>query len=157
MNIIRICGASILLINLLSLVGCATIRVNEAVAGKPPDGIRIYPPKVYLLVDTCAKKSRLMYAPDFANAYDVKPLTIFAKQDFTVELDEGQLKKLVSSQDTTAFLTFLQGAAEIAAKAFGTGVSSTSIDGTFGLADGIWMMDATGHLQARHVVHGRTC
>ncbi len=91
----------------------------------------VYPPKVYLLVDTAEFESTLVYAPDYQRAYDVKPLTIFAKRVFKVETDEGQLKSLVANQDTTALLIFIQGAGSCAAKAAGVAISTTTIAGTF--------------------------
>lgn len=157
MDAIRFRAALVLLGGLILATGCATFVVREAKPGEAPNGVRIYPPKLYLLVDSCEGKSRLLYAPDFANAYDVKPVTIFARQDFDVELDEGQLKKLTSNQDTTSILTFFQGAAEMAGKAAGVGVSSTSIDGTFGLADGVWTLDASGSFLPLQVAQSRSC
>jgi hypothetical protein len=123
---------------------CATIVTEKAELGSKPNGVRIYPPKVYLLVDTAKSESTLVYAPDYRRAYDVKPLTIFAKQDFKVETDEGQLKSLVTNQDTTALLTFIQGAGELAAKAAGVAVSTTTIAGTFGLESGIYLLTDHG-------------
>jgi len=127
--------------------GCATILSEKANLSEEPDGIRLYPPKVYLLVDTIEKKSTLIYAPDYQRAYDIKPLTIFAKQDFKIETEEGQLKNLTSNQDTTAILTFIQGAAQLAAKAAGVAVSAQVINGTFGLASGIYILNDNGVFQ----------
>jgi hypothetical protein len=141
---VRIAATTAVLIALACATGCATITTHAPQAGKPPDGVRVYPPKLYLLVDTCAKQTRILSAPDFANAYDVKPLTLLSRQDFSVELEEGQLTKLVANQDTTALLTFVQGAAETAARAAGVGVSSQAVEGTFGLDDGVWTLDALG-------------
>ena len=124
--------------------GCATIITEKADLGSKPNGVRIYPPKVYLLVDTAKSESTLVYAPDYQRAYDVKPLTIFAKQDFKIETDEGQLKSLVANQDTTALLTFIQGAGELAAKAAGVAVSASNIAGTFGLESGIYLLTDHG-------------
>ena len=127
---------------------CSTIRTTAVTdLNSTPNGIRVYPPRVLLMVHTTAKKSRLVYAPDLSRAYDIKPLTVLAKQDFKIELDEGQVKTLTANQDTTAFLTFLQGAAELASKAAGVAVSSTSIEGTFGLKDGIYVMKNDGSFE----------
>lgn len=121
---------------------CAMIETNQAKLSEKPDGVRVYPPKVYLFVGTNA--SWLTYAPDFERAYDVKPITILAKQDFKIELGDGQLNSLTASQDTTAILTFLQSMGELGAKAAGVGVSSQQFDSTFGLNEGIWAMDDMG-------------
>ncbi|WP_161493784.1 hypothetical protein [Nitrosospira lacus] len=128
-------------------LGCATIVTEKAELGSKPSGVRIYPPKVYLLVDTTANASTLVYAPDYQRAYDVKPLTILAKQDFKIETDEGQLKSLVSNQDTTAILTFFQSAGDLAAKAAGVAVSASTINGTFGLESGIYLLGDDGIFQ----------
>ena len=124
--------------------GCATIVTNKANLNETPKGVRIYPPKVYLLVDTGVNKTTIVYLPDYSRAYDIKPLTIFAKQDFKIETDEGQLKALTANQDTTAMLTFLKEAAALAAKAAGVAVSSTVINGTFGLESGIYQLGDDG-------------
>ena len=127
--------------------GCATVVTNDADLAKTPNGVRVYPPKVYLMVDTGEKRTTLAFLPDFSRAYDVKPLTIFAKQDFKIEIDEGQLKALTSNQDTTTFLTFMKEAATLAAKASGATVSSTVINGTFGLDSGIYRLNDNGRFE----------
>lgn len=124
--------------------GCATVVTNKANLNEAPQGVRIYPPKVYLLVDTAKGKTTIAYLPDYRRAYDLKPLTIFAKQDFKIETDGGQLTALTTNQDTTAMLTFLKEAAELAAKAAGYAVSSTVINGTFGLESGIYQLGDDG-------------
>jgi uncharacterized protein YceK len=124
--------------------GCATVVTKKANLNEAPKGVRIYPPKVYLLVDTAEKKTTIAYLPDYSRAYDLKPLTIFAKQDFKIETDEGQLKALTTNQDTTAMLTFLKEAAALAAKSAGVAVSSTVINGTFGLESGIYQLGDDG-------------
>ena len=124
--------------------GCATILTEKADLTQTPAGIRVYPPKVYLLVDTEERRTTLAYLPDYTRAYDVKPLTFLAQQDFKIEVDEGQIKALTSNQDTTAFLTFLKEGATLAAKAAGVAVSSTVINGTFGLPSGIYRLDDDG-------------
>jgi hypothetical protein len=157
MHRVRIAATIAGLAALAWATGCATITTHAPEAGKPPNGVRVYPPKLYLLVDTCEKETRLVYAPDFANAYDVKPLTILSKQDFGIELSEGQLSKLTANQDTTAFLTFIQGAAEMAAKAAGVGVSSAAVKGSFGLDDGVWTLDSLGSLVPLRPLSKRPC
>ena len=102
------------------------------------------------MVDTDENKTTLAYLPDYSRAYDVLPVTIFAKQDFKVEMDEGQLKTLTSNEDTTAFLTFLQQAGTLAAKAAGVAVSSTVINGTFGLDSGIYRLEDDGVFRRVH-------
>ena len=108
-------------------------------------GVRIIPSKVFLFVDTSKNETQIVTLPDFQNAYDIKPLTILAKQDFTIELDSSsQLKKLTSNQDTTAIFTFLGSLAESAGKAAGTFASATLIKGTFGLATGVYEFKQDG-------------
>lgn len=126
------------------IAGCATFVTEKANLDKKPDGVRIYPPKVFLLVDTGEKKSTILYAPDYERAYDMKPITFLAKQDFTVNVEDGMLKSLTSNQDSTAILTFIKGAAEMGAKAAGLPVSSTVIDGTFGLDSGMYLLHHDG-------------
>ncbi len=136
LSLIALCGG------LLS--GCATIVTHQAKLSERPDGIRVYPPKVYLMVDTAEKKSTLSFLPDYARAYDVKPRTFLAQQDFKIELDEGQLKSLTANQDTTALVGVLKDSAAQAAKAAATGVSASVINGTFGLESGIYRLEDDG-------------
>lgn len=124
--------------------GCATIVTEKANLDAKPNGIRVYPPKVCLMVDHEQKKSTLAYLPDYNRAYDVKPLTIFAKQEFRIEIEEGQAKALTANQETTAFLSFFKEAATLAAKAAGVAVSASTIDGSFGLGSGIYCLGDDG-------------
>jgi hypothetical protein len=125
-----------------SLSACATIVTRDAKLDRAPKGVRVYPPQVCLLVDKAANQGEgatiITYLPDLDRAYDVRPLTILAKQDFKIELDEGQLKTLTSNQDTTAFLAFMRDAAQLAAKAAGLGVSASApLKGSFGFTSGV--------------------
>lgn len=100
------------------------------------------------MVDALQLKTTLVFLPDYARAYDVKPRTFLAKQDFKVELDEGQLKSLTASEDTTAIISLFKETASLAAKAAGAGVSSSTINGTFGLTTGIYCLDDDGVFRA---------
>ena len=124
--------------------GCATVETELARLPEAPRGVRVYPPRVCLFVDQAEKKTTIAYLPDYRRAYDVKPLTIFAKHDFRMEVEEGQLKSLQSSQDTTAFLSFVKEAGTLAAKAAGVGLSSQVMNGTFGFATGVHCMADDG-------------
>ena len=125
--------------------GCATLVTREADLAKAPDGIRVYPPMVCLLVDTGADATVIATFPDLARAYDVKPLTVLAKQDFKLELEGGQVTALVASQDTSAFPRFATQAAALAAGAAGAGVSASgALKGTFGFDDGVHCLGDDG-------------
>lgn len=124
--------------------GCATITTKRADIEKEPEGIRVYPPRVYLFVDKEKGETTVVYAPDFSRAYDVKPLTVLARQEFKVEIEDGQLKTLTSNQDTTAILDFIKATAQLGAKAAGLGVSGGSIKGSFGLDSGIYELTKEG-------------
>jgi len=129
----------------LGVAGCATIVTREADLAKAPHGIRVYPPKVCLLVDTGANATVIATFPDLARAYDVKPLTVLARQDFKLELEGGQVTALAANQDTQAFPRFVTEAAQVAAGAAGAGVSaSAAMKGTFGFADGVHCMRDDG-------------
>jgi hypothetical protein len=122
--------------------GCATLVTEEADLAAAPEGIRVYPPRVCLLVDTRANdgvgSTVLAFLPDLGRAYDVKPLTILARQDLRLELEAGQITALSASQDTAAFLGLLRDAAQIAAGAAGVGVSAAApLEGSFGFSDGV--------------------
>jgi hypothetical protein len=117
--------------------GCAAIHTSKAILSQAPDGVRVYPPAVYLFVDK-TKGSQYLVGPDFSGAYDVKPFTLLAKNSFSLELTDGVLSKYTGDQDTTAFISFLSSVGQSAAKAAGAAVSMQSMPGSFGLADGIY-------------------
>jgi hypothetical protein len=131
----------------VSVSGCATISTEKANLDEAPNGVRIYQPKVMLLVDTEEKRTTILFAPDYKRAYDIKPITVFAKQEFKTELEDGQLKTLSANQDTTAFLTFLTEAAELGTKAAGLPRSGSIINGTFGLPSGIYELTDDGSIR----------
>jgi hypothetical protein len=129
----------------VGMAGCATIVTRKADLESAPEGIRVYPPKVCLLVDGAANSSVLATFPDLARAYDVKPLTVLAKQDWKLELEAGQLTALTANQDSSAFPRFVTEAAQLAAGAAGAGISaSAAFKGTFGFADGVHCMRDDG-------------
>lgn len=151
MKMHRTCALVPVLLALLSL-GCSTFRVSGVTdLNSSPDGVRVYAPRILVMVDGTVEptpQTQIVTLPDPCRAYDVKPLTILAKQDFKIELDDGtQLKSLTSNQDTTAFLTFVSGAASTAAKALGAPVGVQTISGTFGLRDGVYSYTDAGLLE----------
>jgi hypothetical protein len=122
------------------LCGCAAIKTSKADLNQAPRGVRVYPPAIYLFVDK-AHGSQYVVAPDYSRAYDVKPLTVFTKQEFGVELNDGILGKYSGNQDTTGPLSFLQRGAELGARAGGVSVSQVNLPGSFGYADGIYKLN----------------
>lgn len=139
------------LVALLGLSACATVHTRWARGSSDsPDGVRVYPPKVYLMVDNKAQQSVVALLPDYENAYDIKPVTVFAKNTFSIQTDDGQVKAFSDDQDTTGFLTFLNQAGQAAAKGAGLPVSTQVIKGTFGLPDGIYVMDESGMFRKRN-------
>jgi len=124
--------------------GCAMVVTKPADLARAPDGIRVYPPRVCLLVDNAASTTVIAYFPDLARAYDVKPVAVLARHEFKLEIEEGQVKALTSSQDTTFFPSLLR-EARLAAKAAGVGVSASApLKGSFGFSDGVHCMRDDG-------------
>jgi hypothetical protein len=124
--------------------GCATVVTRPADLARAPDGIRVYPPKVCLLVDASSETTVIAYFPDPARAYDVKPRTFLARQEFRIELEAGQLASLTANQDTTFFPSLFR-EARLAAKAAGVGVAASApMKGTFGLSEGVHCMRDDG-------------
>ena len=145
-----ITGKLIAIFSAFCLVSCATITtkaVKKSDLESSPDGLRVYAPKVYIFVDAQQHKSTIVNLPDYSRAYDVKPLTIFAKQDFNIQMDVGQITQVTSNQDTTAFLTFLKEAAQIGLKAGGLPAALTTVDGDFGLPSGVYSLTDDGKWQ----------
>jgi hypothetical protein len=131
------------------LTGCTLISTEKADLSDAPNGVRIYPPKTYFFVNTEKKQTNIYILPDYANAYDVKPWTIISKQEFNVELSDGMLNKFTANQDTTSFIELFKAAAEAAKSAAAPGaggLTQNTIEGTFGLDDGIYVLTETGIL-----------
>ena len=142
----------------LSLVvnGCAGISTRPA---RPNEahGIRIYPQKIYLLVDEEKKSSKFISLPDIKSAYDVKPWSVLSKHEFTIKIEEAQVKELSSNQDSSAALSLLQKMVELAAdvakeaakeakdKALtGKAVAQIDIGSSLGFKTGIYELSETG-------------
>jgi hypothetical protein len=137
-----------LIVSLLVISGCAGMSTYTALPNEPR-GVRVYPPKIYLLVDKDKTKCKLVSLPDFKNAYDVKPWAFLSKHDFTIKIEGGKITELTSNQDTSAALTLLQKLAELAAeKAPGPkGPEPSAIeldDVTFGFESGIYELTEAG-------------
>jgi len=132
---------------------CAEVSTTKVTdLASAPQGVRVYPPRIYLLVDNATggvppKQTTVITLPDFRRAYDIKPTTILAKQNFKVELDDGLIKTLSTDQDTTGFLTFVKDIAQSAAKAAGLPMSASSINSTGGLPNGLYVLDDDGTLR----------
>jgi hypothetical protein len=120
--------------------GCAGLKTTKASLNQPPEGVRVYPPAVYLFVDK-AKGSQYVVGPDYSRAYDVKPRAILAKQDFSLEFNDGVLTKFMADQDTTGPLALMQHAADLGAKAAGSAVSQFNVPGNFGFPDGLYKLN----------------
>jgi len=142
----------------LSLVvnGCAGISTYPARPNQA-NGIRIYPQKIYLLVDEGKQSSKFISLPDIKSAYDVKPWSVLSKHDFTIKIEEAQVKELSSNQDSSAALSLLQKMVELAAdvakeaakeakdKALtGKAVAQIDIESSLGFKTGIYELSETG-------------
>ena len=149
MKKLNVCCALILL--LLVGSGCAGISTYPARPNEP-HGIRVYPQKIYLLVDKEKNVSQLVSLPDIKNAYDIKPWSILSKHDFTIKIEEAQIKELDSHQDSSAALSFLQKIVELAAKTAekameegaGRAVADVKFGSSLGFDTGIYELSETG-------------
>jgi hypothetical protein len=113
-----------------------------------PHGVRVYPHKIYLLVDKGSNKSKLVSLPDLKNAYEVKPWSFLSKHEFKITIEGGHVKELTSNQDSSAALTLLQKIVELTAEKIPSGakamVDSEVIDSSFGFETGIYELTETG-------------
>ena len=150
MQKLTLCCALILLLLLVS--GCAGISTHPAGPNRA-NGIRVFPQKIYLLVDKDAKSSRLVSLPDLKNAYDVKPWSFLSKHNFTIKIEEAQVKEFSSEQDSTATLALLQKIVELAgeaakeaakAAAAGKAVAEIDIKSSLGFDTGIYELSEAG-------------
>jgi hypothetical protein len=140
----------ILILLLLVANGCAGISTYPA-RSNDPQGIRVYPQKIYLFVDHEKKESKIISLPDIKSAYDIKPWSFLAKHDFKITITDAQVQELTSNQDSSAALSLLQKIVELAETAakgevIPGGKASALIDFTsdFGLDSGIYELDENG-------------
>ncbi|MHB9073347.1 MAG: hypothetical protein ACYC6G_07470 [Desulfobaccales bacterium] len=107
--------SNILLMVLMAVIitglGCSGLTVSRPEINAPPNGIRVYPPKVYLFADGKGKGT-VFYLPDYGEAYDVKPFAFLMKQEFNLKMSGGQVTELTDSQDPTPFFNMIQGIAQ---------------------------------------------
>lgn len=71
--------------------GCATVTIEKVTGGQPQAGLHFYRPEPYLLVtdDNKQLSTRVIYLPNRAEEYIVRPRVFFAKQEFNVKLQDG--------------------------------------------------------------------
>lgn len=151
MKNIVICSTFSILLLIIS--GCAGMSTYTALPNEPR-GVRVYPQKIYLLVDKEKNKSKMISLPDFKNAYDIKPWAILSKHNFTIKIEGGNITELTSDQDTSAALTLLQKIAELAAEKApvpkGLGAAAVELDeATFGFETGIYELTDAGFKKVR--------
>jgi hypothetical protein len=139
-----------LILSLLVVSGCAGISTYPA-QSKDPQGIRVYPQRIYLLVDKEKNVSKIISLPDMKSAYDVKPWSFLSKHDFNIKIEDAQVKDLTSNQDSSAALSLLQKIVEVAAEAAkggittgGKAVALIDFASSFGLESGIYELDEAG-------------
>ena len=121
------------------LLGCAGFVTTNQMKG-----IEVYRPGYCIIVSD--SNASVFTCPNLASSYEIKPRSFLAKNDFSVELSSGMLAKASDNLDTTAILTFLKNAAELAAEAAGSPVSESSIAGHIGLDPGFYFWDGAGPL-----------
>ncbi len=89
-------------------LGCEAIVTTKAAPPKDggvgyltenPEGIRVYPTRVYLIVTN--EGYTIEYWPDYRQAYDIKPRVYLSKNDFKIQIKNGQVESLNSNTDTT--------------------------------------------------------
>ena len=118
-------------------------------------GDKVYPQRMYLLVDASKNISRLVSLPDIKNGYEIKPWSFLSKHDFTIKVQEAQITELSSNQDSSAALSLFQKIVEVAGPlaaealkgAAGKAVADIDLASAFGLQTGIYELDETGRLK----------
>ncbi|MEA1015271.1 hypothetical protein [Sphingosinicella sp. LY1275] len=111
------------------LTGCAYVTAVPTSPGSAVRGIRINPPKAFVVVNGAGVSSFVV--PDCAREYAIQFGSVFAKNDTTLDISNGMLTKLDNKQDSTAFPLKLVDAVTEAAKvgkSLGTAFS-TKVEG----------------------------
>ena len=140
--------AAILILTVLFIAsGCSKLVITQVGPDldKEPNGIRVYPPRVLLFVGE--KFSMIHYVPDYKHAYDVKPFTFLANQDFNLDVVNGRVQSLSSNQDSLFTYSILSQQKKEIGKAPITHGENILIEGTFGLAPGIYELQASGEFK----------
>ncbi|MBN2223700.1 MAG: hypothetical protein JW765_03400 [Deltaproteobacteria bacterium] len=137
-----------------SLVGCSTIATSKVKDfSKDSNGIRVFPLRIYLLVGE--KDATIEYWPDYAQAYDIKPVAFLSTNNFTITIEEkGQIKGITSAMDSTAILTTIGNIVTALANAGvfpgrrpegpGAAPSKITISKPYGLDQGIYRLSDDG-------------
>ncbi|MBU4234037.1 MAG: hypothetical protein L6277_02050 [Desulfobacterales bacterium] len=151
---------SVVLTCCLINISCSTLVISKAVADKEPNGIRVYPPKIYLIIYekqellktstdkiVTQKFIKIMTLPDMTKGYDIKPVSFLARNNFEISLSDGQLTNLKADLDTTAIINLLKSMVEKGAEVAKTSlVSEIEIEGSIKWESGMYEFDTKNGL-----------
>ena len=145
----RIISFLLAILIIIAFSGCATIVTKKSNLTKNPKGVRVYSPRVYLLVKDGTITT--LYLPDYENAYDIKPRAILSKNTFSVTMYDGKLTGVSSALDTTAVVELMKelvkSGTEIAPLLLkGAGRETKMPDEKFVLPDGFYRLEEDGLL-----------
>jgi|ERR1051326_5707793 hypothetical protein len=90
----------------LCLGACAYATAIPVDYNSKKDGFRVYDMKPILIVN--GQQIAVELIPNYNKAYAVQFGAFLAKQDFSMEIEKGFIKKLDSKQDSTAIIPLLQ-------------------------------------------------
>lgn len=117
----------------LSISGCAYVDVKSTKGRPQLSGLRVYAPKTLIVVNGTGVSSLVI--PDCSKEYAIRFGSFLAKNDVTLEIENGMLSKLENNQDSTALpLKLLEAVSSAAAAGQSLGTAfSEKVDG--GLVD----------------------
>jgi hypothetical protein len=117
------------IVSAVVLAACASATAVPVSYDSSVSGFRIYDVKPILVVN--GQNSSIELIPNYNKAYAVQFSAFLAKQDFTLDVERGMLKKLDSKQDSTAAIVLLQDLLKQVAPALtGKAMSGTVEGGT---------------------------
>src|SRR5262245_18123363 len=90
----------------LGLAACATATAIPVDYNSTVPGFRVYDVKPILIVNVQSVTGELI--PNYNKAYAMQFTAFLAKNDFTVEIEKGFIKKLDGKLDSTKFIELLQ-------------------------------------------------
>lgn len=102
----RVAQVAVQILAAFALAACASATAVPVSYDSSVQGFRIYDVKPILIVN--GQNTSIELIPNYNKAYAVQFSAFLAKQDFTLDVERGMLKKLDSKQDSTAAIVLLQ-------------------------------------------------
>jgi hypothetical protein len=120
--------ATTILLAVFTTTGCAYTIVKPVEPSDTARGYRYYDP-LPLLLEGCAE-TKLFYLPNFNKGYAVQPRAWWAKNQYELQIEDGQLTAAKGTLDSTALLALLENVGSEAVESAGSLAALSANDGS---------------------------